>query len=506
MNEQRIAAYVNLIQQLLTCPSGEETQILIGHLKLVDEGFVQVCEQEAAQLQEQGQENQAAFLRNLAQQLGAFLEQETAQPSQSHTIPAEYETFLQEALRLTSESSVNPSVVYPFLAGQQANINEDLIALIPAFATRRNIIDLFNFAKLLQQFPLGQRAINLEIAIAIYTKSLDFFDRQNYETIWATIQNNLAIAYGDRIKGELGDNIEKAIRYYQDALEVRTRTAFPEKWAETQNNLGNAYSQRIKGERTDNIEQAIAAYEAALEVRTRIAFPENWAETQNNLANAYLYRIKGERTDNIEQAIRYYEAALEVYTRTAFPEKWATIQNNLANAYSYRIKGERADNIEQAIAAYEAALEVRTRTAFPEQWAMTKNNLANAYLYRIKKERGDNIEQAIADLEAALEVRTRTAFPEDWASTQVNLADTLLEFFECSRQRSGPQSSDRNLSRSSGFLPTTLLNPRSPFYPLQVGQGTLSTRLLLTSDSIVGRSAYFAQGTVTFTAIGVNFL
>ncbi len=78
MNEERIAAYVNLIQQLLACPSGEENQILNQFSELVDEGFMQVCELVAAQLQEAGQENNAGFLRNVAQQVGAFLaEQET---------------------------------------------------------------------------------------------------------------------------------------------------------------------------------------------------------------------------------------------------------------------------------------------------------------------------------------------------------------------------------------------------------------------------------------------
>ena len=66
MNEQRIQAYLNLIQQLLTCPSGEEPQILNQSLDLVDGGFVQVCELLAQKLQEAGEENQADFLRNLA--------------------------------------------------------------------------------------------------------------------------------------------------------------------------------------------------------------------------------------------------------------------------------------------------------------------------------------------------------------------------------------------------------------------------------------------------------
>ncbi|MCL1475737.1 hypothetical protein [Argonema antarcticum] len=39
------SAYVNLIQALLDCPSGEETQILKANLDLVDAGLVEVMEQ-----------------------------------------------------------------------------------------------------------------------------------------------------------------------------------------------------------------------------------------------------------------------------------------------------------------------------------------------------------------------------------------------------------------------------------------------------------------------------
>jgi len=333
----------------------------------------------------------------------------------------QYEAFLQEALRLTDESEVNPSVVYPFLARQQDKLSEELIALIPTFGTRNNIIDLLNFANLVQQFRLGQRAVNLEIAIAIYTKALDFFDRQNDATTWANIQNDLGNAYSKRIRGERGENLEQAIRYYEAALTVYTPTAFPEDWAGTQNNLGNAYSNRIRGERGENLEQAIRYYEAALTVYTPTAFPEQWATTQNNLAAAYSNRIRGERGENLEQAIHCYEAALTVRTPTAFPEQWATTQNNLGTAYSNRIRGERGENLEQAIRYYKAALTLYTPTAFPEQWATTQNNLANAYCERIRGERGENLEQAIRYYKAALTVRTPNAYPKDWAMTQICL-------------------------------------------------------------------------------------
>ena len=40
-------------------------------------------------------------------------------------------------------------------------------------------------------------------------------------------QNNLGNAYCDRIRGERAENLEQAIAAYQQALEVYTRQAFP---------------------------------------------------------------------------------------------------------------------------------------------------------------------------------------------------------------------------------------------------------------------------------------
>ncbi|MEH2126425.1 MAG: hypothetical protein V7K44_19075, partial [Nostoc sp.] len=137
----------------------------------------------------------------------------------------------------------------------------------------------------------------------------------------------------NRIFGERAENIEFAIAAYSAALEVRTRSAFPENWATTQNNLGTAYGDRIFGERAENIEFAIAAYSAALEVYTRSAFPENWAGTQTNLGTAYGDRIFGERAENIEFAIAAYSAALEVRTHSAFPQYHAETLLNLGSLY-----------------------------------------------------------------------------------------------------------------------------------------------------------------------------
>lgn len=48
MNEQRIEAYLALIERLLTCEGGEEPQILNANLELIDKGLLQTMELVAA--------------------------------------------------------------------------------------------------------------------------------------------------------------------------------------------------------------------------------------------------------------------------------------------------------------------------------------------------------------------------------------------------------------------------------------------------------------------------
>jgi tetratricopeptide (TPR) repeat protein len=76
-------------------------------------------------------------------------------------------------------------------------------------------------------------------------------------------QNNLGNAYSDLPIGDRAANLQQAIACYQAALQVRTREAFPADWAATQNNLGLAYANLSRGDRAANLKQAIACYQAA---------------------------------------------------------------------------------------------------------------------------------------------------------------------------------------------------------------------------------------------------
>ncbi len=81
MNQQRLKAYLNLIQGLLSCPSGEEWILLRQHEELVNPELIQVMEQIATQLAVEGNLKEAKFLHNLAGQLHHILQKEVHPPS-----------------------------------------------------------------------------------------------------------------------------------------------------------------------------------------------------------------------------------------------------------------------------------------------------------------------------------------------------------------------------------------------------------------------------------------
>jgi tetratricopeptide (TPR) repeat protein len=313
MNEQRLNAYLTLIQNLLACPSGEQPQILQDNQDLLDQDFLQVLFAKSSQLQEAGRQGEAEFLMNLAEQLSAL-------PGKTNSFE-DYCNFLIEVLQVVSESGGNPEIVYPLFQENLNKLDKNLANILTSWAMAKFkkvpletgiyiAAVIVEFANLIQQFLLGIRRSNLEISIAAYQATVEIYTREAFPEKWAETQNYLGLAYCNRIKGEQAENIEMAIAFYQAALEIYTREAFPEQWAGTQNNLAIAYGNRIEGKKEDNIEQVIAACQNALKIYTREAFPEQWAGTQNNLAIAYVKRINEEIKDNIEIAIAACPKAL----------------------------------------------------------------------------------------------------------------------------------------------------------------------------------------------------
>ncbi|MEA5514472.1 CHAT domain-containing protein [Nodularia sp. UHCC 0506] len=207
--------------------------------------------------------------------------------------------FLLQVLQATADSKGDARVIDPLLEANQEKLDINFAQVLRSWAdvtlaaleiekTRKNtVVVIGNFSNYMQEFPRGNRANNLEIAIAGYEIVLTVFTQDRFPYEWATTQNNLGAAYSHRIQGTKSENLELAIFCYQQALQEYARDRFPNEWARTQNNLGNAYSQRIQGNKAANLETAIFYYQQALQEYTPEAFPQDYAGTAFSLGLAY---------------------------------------------------------------------------------------------------------------------------------------------------------------------------------------------------------------------------
>ncbi|MEH2024159.1 CHAT domain-containing protein [Nostoc sp.] len=429
--KQRLQEYIKLIEELLNCSDGEETEILSANSELVDAGLLQVMAQVAEELEADGEQDAASFLRHLSSQLTEALGRDEI-PNSVNPSCQDYVQFLEKVLQATADSNSDSKVLYPLLQKNLDKLDNNFIHILERWVSiqfseaeaeiaEKIATVIGNFSNLIAQFTLGNQASNIEIAIIGYEAMLKVFNRESNGESWAAIQNNLGNTYLYRILGKRVNNLEQALVAYQQALSIYTKEAFPIDWAEAQNNLGTVYRDRILGDKVENLELALVAYQQALSIYTKEAFPIDWAEAQNNLGTVYLYRVQGNTLENLEMSLAAYQHALSIYTKEAFPTDWAMTQNGLGGVYWSRILGDKAENMELAIAAFQQALSVRTKETFPTDWAMTQNNLGAAYRDKILGDKAENMELAIAAFEQALSIYTKEAFPTNWAMTQNNL-------------------------------------------------------------------------------------
>ncbi|MGK7921758.1 MAG: CHAT domain-containing protein [Trichodesmium sp.] len=435
MNQNPVHTYINLIQKLLSTPPEKIEQILASNQELLDKKLLQTIIMMAQTSGEKGNQEVQEILLTLAIQLSEKLEISITENT-SATTPLEYLKFLIKVLQTTQQSKKNPQIIHPILAENINKLDQGLVENLETWATStlkeikpekaESIArDIVNFSNQIQEFQLGDKANNLEIAITGYKTALTIYKNAGKSHNWGSINNNLGRAYLNRIYGDKSENIEQAIEIYQQTLKVIDKEDSPQNWAINQNNLGNAYSQRIKGDKNNNIEKAIAAYQQALEIITREKSPQQWATIQNNLGNAYLTKTRGEINANIELAIEFYQQTLQVISQEENYLDWAITQSNLGNAYLNRMTENLEENIELAIAAYQQALQVINQENKPDHWATIHKNLGNAYLNRVTGKFNENIELAIAAYHKALEIITVNNIL-DWAIISINIGTAYL--------------------------------------------------------------------------------
>jgi tetratricopeptide (TPR) repeat protein len=240
--------------------------------------------------------------------------------------------FLLTVLQSVDESNGNPDIIYPLFRQNLDLLDLDMIEVFKnwvndAFteidSTEQKLIAIviFNLGKLIQQFPLGNKAVNMEWSTECYAQALKIFTISEDPENWGVIQNSLAVAYSDRIRGDRAENLERSIECYRAALEVRTPQAFPREWAKIQVALARFSIENLRNYQVAT-EHLQSAYEHLLTNNNDTGL---LAQTMFELARCF------HQTGCLEQAKIYFKDSIRLYQRLEQPTQVAAATSALGN-------------------------------------------------------------------------------------------------------------------------------------------------------------------------------
>ncbi|MBD2179615.1 CHAT domain-containing protein [Aerosakkonema funiforme] len=418
MDEQRIAAYLEFIQNLLECASEKEPQSLKIPSELVDTGLLQMIIIVAKQFYDNDNQNGAKFLTNLALQLGEIL----ASAQQPIVIREETADIL---FRWGNEQFYINHTVLAFHCWQQCLIIYQAIDNPPGKAIALGNLGnaSFSLAKyeqaisywkqtldILQEIKDSRRQVNAlgnlgkaYFALAEYEQAINFYELSlgicreikdraeeaslllslgiayhslgKYERALDCHKNSLAIyreikhRQGEAASGEgLGitynslGKYKQAISYHKQSLAIYREIKEPQGEASSLTNLGIAYNS------LGEYEQASDFHQQSLNICRKIKYQEGEASSLIGLGNAY------DSLGEYQRAISYHEESLVIKKNIKDRRGEATALGNLGNTYLFFGEYERA------ISYHEQSLSIKQKIKDRQGEANSLISLGNAYL------------------------------------------------------------------------------------------------------------------------------
>jgi CHAT domain-containing protein len=336
MYENRSAAYLQLIQKLLECPSAKKLEILNAHFELLDPNFLQMIIVVTKQFSDNGNRNEVDFLTDLAFKIGEFL----GYDNQSISLRKQTADILL-----------------------QWGIEQYYISHLVAFQCWQQCLMIYQAVH--DREGEAATLVNLGIAYA---------SQGEYERVIDLQQQSLAIyrEIGDRqceakSLGNLGNGYyfmgqyKEAFASYEESLALCQKIGDRQGEATTLVNLGSAYNS------LGQYELAIAKEEESLAISRELGDRLGEASSLGNLGNAcrYLRRFK--------EAIDFYEQSLAIFQ---------DIENHLGEANSLGSLGSACCSLgeyEQAIAYHKKSLAISQKIGDLIGEGNSLGNLGNAY-------------------------------------------------------------------------------------------------------------------------------
>lgn len=130
MNQQRLKAYLDLIQGLLSCPRGEEWILLRQNEQLVNAELVEVMEQVASHLAAEGDIKAAKYLHNWSGKLHHILTESVPVPKKNQDKTEAYVELIKALLNCPEGSEAE------ILAAHQELIGPELVGVMKQVASQ----------------------------------------------------------------------------------------------------------------------------------------------------------------------------------------------------------------------------------------------------------------------------------------------------------------------------------------------------------------------------------
>ena len=336
MNSEREQAYLNLINQLLTCPSGEEAQVLETHPELLDDGLVAAMLEEAENLRRFGQLNNANRLMNCA---GILLGMND-NTSVAVTRQAEADRLLEQGnqqyaisqFREALQSWEQALTIYRDLKNRQGEAN-----------SLGNLANAYGF--------LGQFDRAIEFLKQSLVIKREIGDRQGEAASLGSLGN----AYGS-----LGQ-YHTAINFHQQYLEISREIGNRHGEANSLGNFGNAYYS------LGQYHRAIAFYQQLLEIALEIGYRQGEAASLGNLGVVF-YSL-----GQYQKAIDFQQQSLVIKREISDRQGEANSLGSLGNAC------KSLGQYQKAIDFHQQSLVISREIGYRQGEAASLGSLGYAY-------------------------------------------------------------------------------------------------------------------------------
>jgi CHAT domain-containing protein len=466
-NEERQAAYADLIQILLHCSNGDEYRILAAYPDLVDEGLVMALVDTAEIKADSNDADTIAtmqWLVNFAEQLAGKLGFEVDDVAEMERDDGEYIEFSIDLLQTVANSEGHVNVVHQFLDERLDYLTPTLLATFPklietllekeADPERQHYIisTLYNLSIDLSEFPRGDRSIVLQLSILCQERFLSVITQaaevaQQKESQELKLSNsseenirdnchlhengywNIFIELFQTVADSEGNEklVHQFLDEHIDCLDAQLLDLFPgfieklfaeikdadkiSQTAEWFESLAVNFNRYPRGNRSIVLGLGIACHEQALSARTECEKSERAEEIAGNSTVATPI-IEIEDGDNWGFFVELFKVTLNSQGDEKivhqFLDKYLTHLNptfiSLFPGFLNKLFGAFDDAENTAIIAAQFNSLARDLEIFPNG------------------NRSRNLELAIACYERILLEYPREKFPLEWAKTNDSLA------------------------------------------------------------------------------------